>query len=81
MKSTGIVRRIDRLGRIVLPKELREVFDWNEKDSVEIYTDGDGVYLKAYQPGCFLCNSMDGLETIKGTQICRECRAAIKAMG
>lgn len=50
MKSTGIVRKVDELGRIVIPKELRRTLDINEKDALEIYVDGDQIILKKYVP-------------------------------
>ena len=52
MKSTGIVRRVDELGRIVLPIELRRTLNIAEKDSLEIYVDGSSIMLKKYQPAC-----------------------------
>ena len=55
MKSTGIVRKVDELGRIVLPIELRRTLDIAEKDSLEIYMDGPAIVLKKYQPACIFC--------------------------
>ena len=55
MKSTGIVRKVDELGRIVLPIELRRTLDIVEKDSLEIYVDGSSIILKKYQPSCIYC--------------------------
>ena len=57
MTSTGIVRRIDGLGRIVLPKELRAILDLNDRDPLEIYTEGNTIILKKYEPACIFCNS------------------------
>ena len=57
MKSTGIVRRVDELGRIVLPIELRRTLNIGEKDSLEIYVDGSNIMLKKYQPACIFCDS------------------------
>ena len=57
MKSTGIVRKVDELGRIVLPIELRRTLDINEKDSLEIYVDGSHIILKKYELACIFCNS------------------------
>ena len=61
MKSTGIVRKVDELGRIVLPIELRRTFDLNEKDAIEIYTDDDTIILKKFQRTCVFCNSPEDL--------------------
>ena len=73
MKSTGVVRRMDELGRIVLPKELRKTMDINERDALEIYVNGNEIILKKYQPCCVFCNSADDVRTIKGKNICGEC--------
>ena len=73
MKSTGIVRNLDQLGRLVIPKETRKVFDINEGDPVEIFTDGDKIILKKYNPGCHCCGSMDHLTEVLGLKICPKC--------
>ena len=57
MKSTGIVRKVDELGRIVLPIELRRTLDIAEKDALEIYVDGSTIVLKKYRPSCIFCDS------------------------
>ena len=59
MKSTGIVRKVDELGRIVLPIELRRTLDINEKDALEIYVDEESIMLKKYQPACVFCGNAD----------------------
>lgn len=73
MKSTGIVRPVDTLGRIVLPIELRRVMNIKCKDSIEIFVDGDYVLLKKYEPACIFCKSMDDVVTYKGKNICKHC--------
>lgn len=74
MKSTGIVRRIDSLGRIVLPMEIRKLLSLTEEgSSVEIYTDNETVVLKKYTPCCIFCNSADDLIEYHGSKICTEC--------
>lgn len=78
MKSTGIVRKIDELGRIVLPIELRRTLDIGEKDAVEIYVDGDKIILKKYRPCCIFCNNVDDVLDFKGKNICPDCLEAIK---
>lgn len=55
MKATGIVRRIDDLGRVVLPKEMRDTFGWNPGTPIEVFVDGETVMLRKYAPGCSLC--------------------------
>lgn len=73
MKSTGIVRRVDELGRIVLPIELRRTLNIAEKDSLEIYVDGASIMLKKYQPACIFCDSAKGITVFKGKNICAHC--------
>lgn len=74
MKSTGIVRRVDELGRIVLPIELRRVFNVNVKDPMEIYTDDDGsIILKKFSHTCCICGNGENLVGYKGKSICRKC--------
>ena len=80
MKSTGIVRKVDELGRIVLPIEMRRTLDISEKDSLEIYVDGETVILKKYHPSCIFCNNADELFSYMGRNICRKCMKAMKEM-
>lgn len=77
MKSTGIVREIDSLGRIVLPKSIRTNFGLNEKDGVEIFTDGDGIVLKKYAPFCIFCGGNENIITYKDKNVCRNCASEI----
>lgn len=73
MKSTGIIRKVDELGRIVLPIELRRTLDIAERDELEIYLDDDKVILKKYEPSCIFCGSSCGLVTYHGRNVCMEC--------
>lgn len=73
MKSTGIVRKVDELGRVVIPIELRRSLGIEEKDTLEIYVDGEHIILKKYQPGCVSCGSMKYVTTKGGVKICHEC--------
>lgn len=74
MKSTGIVRKVDKLGRIVLPKELRMTLNIKEKDPLQIFVDDDGrIILQKYEPACVFCNSMNDVISFKGRNICRDC--------
>ena len=73
MKSTGIVRKVDELGRIVLPVELRRTLDIAERDELEIYLDDDKVVLKKYEPSCIFCNSPRDLVNYHGKNVCMEC--------
>ena len=78
MKSTGIVRKVDELGRIVLPAELRTIMDINPRDSLEIYTKDNQIILKKYAPTCIFCDSLDDLSFFKGKNVCRECRKELE---
>ena len=73
MKSTGIVRRVDELGRVVIPIELRNKFDIKEKDPIEIYVDGSSIVLKKYEPNCIFCGSTKKLITNKDKLVCPKC--------
>lgn len=73
MKTTGIVRQVDGLGRVVLPIELRRSLDIQERDQVEIYLDGDRVILKKHETACLFCGNSRGLSEYKGKVVCREC--------
>lgn len=78
MKSTGIVRKVDELGRVVLPKELRDTMDIAEKDPLEIYVDGNTILLKKYQPACVFCNNASNVSHFKGKNICQDCMKEFK---
>ncbi|WP_461615762.1 AbrB/MazE/SpoVT family DNA-binding domain-containing protein [Clostridium sp. Marseille-QA1073] len=73
MKSTGIVRRVDELGRIVIPIELRRTLDIEIKDALEIYVDKDQIILKKYEPACIFCGNARDITNYKGKNICNEC--------
>ena len=77
MKSTGIVRKVDELGRVVIPIELRRTLDIAEKDSLEIYVDGDKIILRKYEPACVFCGNASAVENFKGKNVCRNCMAAM----
>ena len=77
MKSTGIVRKVDELGRIVLPIELRRTLDIAEKDSLEIYVEDDCIILRKYQPACIFCDNARDVVVYKGKNICRDCIKAL----
>ena len=73
MKSTGIVRKVDELGRIVLPIEMRRTLDIAEKDALEIYVDGSSVILKKYNPSCVFCDNSKNVTVFKGKNVCPKC--------
>jgi len=78
MKSTGIVRKLDELGRVVLPIELRRTLLIGERDPLEIYVEGDSIILSKYNPKCTLCGSSSRLVSFKEKGICTECINTIK---
>lgn len=73
MKATGIVRKVDELGRIVLPVELRRTLNIEVRDPIEIFVDEDTILLKKYAPACILCGENDNLIEYKDKKICRKC--------
>ena len=79
MKSTGIVRKVDELGRIVLPIEIRTTMDIQTRDSLEIFTDENRIVLQKYQPACVCCSNADDVIYFGGKRVCRECLEKLKA--
>lgn len=80
MKSTGVVRKVDELGRIVLPAEIRQCLEIKEKDPLEFFVDGERIILKKYQPGCIFCGSMEKVTTFEGKNLCAACICKIKGL-
>ncbi len=78
MKSTGIVRKVDALGRIVIPIELRNTLEMEANDAVEIFTDDDKIVLKKYQPSCVFCGNADHVSYFKGRLVCKNCIDELK---
>ncbi|WCK55459.1 AbrB/MazE/SpoVT family DNA-binding domain-containing protein [Aneurinibacillus sp. Ricciae_BoGa-3] len=73
MKATGVVRKVDELGRVVLPIELRRNFFINDKDPLKIFVTEDTIVLKKYEPSCIFCGSMEGIKSFKGKRVCETC--------
>ena len=80
MKSTGIVRKVDELGRIVLPIEMRRTLGIEEKDALEIYVEGSSVILKKYKPSCIFCDTTKDIVVFKGKNICPKCLKELKEL-
>lgn len=80
MKSTGIVRRVDELGRVVIPIELRNKFEIAEKDPIEIFVDGSNIVLKKFEPNCIFCGSTKKLSEYKGKLVCEKCLEKLSGM-
>lgn len=77
MKSTGIVRRVDELGRVVIPIEIRNQFNIVEKDPIEIYVEGSSIVLKKFEPNCIFCGSTENLYNFNDKLICENCSKKI----
>lgn len=80
LKSTGIVRKLDELGRITLPIELRKNLNIKEKDGLEIFVEADTIILKKYEPSCIFCGNARNVTTYKEKNICPECLSQLKDM-
>lgn len=80
MISTGIVRKVDELGRFVLPIEMRRTLDIAEKDELEIYVEGSSVILKKYMPSCIFCNGTKDITNYKGKNVCPKCIKALQVL-
>lgn len=78
MKSTGIVRKVDELGRIVLPIEIRKVLGIREKDAIEIFTDSNRIVLQKYEPACIFCNDVDNIVYFENKKVCTACIEKLK---
>lgn len=78
MKATGIVRKVDELGRVVLPVELRRTLDINIKDPLEIFVDDEYIILKKYTPACIFCGNVDNVKKVHEKNICAQCIEEIK---
>lgn len=80
MKSTGVVRRVDELGRIVIPIELRNKLGILEKDPLEIYVDGSNIVLKKFETNCIFCGSSKKLVEYQDKLICSKCIKKINSL-
>ena len=80
MKATGIIRRVDELGRVVIPIEIRNQFNIAEKDPIEIYVDGSSIVLKKFEPNCVFCGNTKNLLTYKDKLICDKCSKKLNTL-
>jgi len=78
MRSTGIVRKTDNMGRIVLPVELRRSLDIEYQDGLEIFVEDEHIILRKYQPMCVFCGNTKEVDQFKGKNVCNECRTTMK---
>ena len=80
MKSTGVVRRVDELGRVVIPIEIRRIHPISEKDPLEIFVEGDSIILKIYESSCIFCSSTEDIKEFNGKNICNGCASKISTL-
>ena len=80
LKSTGIIRRVDELGRVVIPIELRNKFGIYEKDPIEIFVDGSNIILKKYEPNCIFCGATKKLVSYNEKLVCSKCAEKINQL-
>lgn len=80
MKTIGIVRKIDELGRVVLPKELRRTLDIQDRDELEIFVENKSIILRKYEPSCVFCGSMENTVEYKDKIICSNCLAQLSKL-
>ncbi len=80
MKDTGILRSVDELGRIVLPKSIRQNLEIADRDQVEIYTEGDRIILRKFHPSCTFCDCADDLVLFNGKRICTRCLDSLRSL-
>lgn len=78
MKSTGIVRNIDELGRLVIPKEMRKKMGIGEASPVEIFVENDRIIVTKYQDSCIFCGGSSELSDFKQKRVCKKCIQEIK---
>jgi len=80
VKSTGIVRKVDELGRVVIPIELRRTLQIEEKDALEIYVDGERIILKKYEPACVFCGNAAEVRHFRGKNVCTNCLREMQSL-
>lgn len=80
MKSTGIIRKVDELGRVVIPIEIRNQFNIVEKDPIEIYVNGSSIILKKFEPNCIFCGNTENLLSYNNKLLCSECASKISTL-
>lgn len=78
MKATGIVRKVEDLGRLVIPVELRRTLGIEIGDGLEIFTDGDSIVLKKYEPTCIFCGEANDVMDYRGKKICQKCLTLLR---
>lgn len=77
MKASGIIRNVDPLGRVVIPKEMRNVMGINEGEPVEIVKVNNDIVIRKYSKGCIFCGSDRGISEFREALVCEECKKAL----
>jgi len=80
MKATGIIRKVDELGRIVIPIDLRNKLDISIKDPIEIFVEGSSIILKKYEQNCIFCGTSKELTSYKDKLVCSKCLAKLSTL-
>lgn len=80
MKATGILRKIDGLGRIVIPMEIRNKLEISQNDPLEIHVEGNSIVLRKYEPDCTFCGSSKNVVEYKGKNVCEKCLKELKSL-
>lgn len=80
MKATGIVRRVDQLGRISIPKEVRQRLSIQSSDILDVFMNDNNIYVRKHRPYCYFCNSIEDLTVFKGKNICAKCLSKITVL-
>lgn len=80
MKSKGILKSVDELGRIVLPKTMRENLGIDIRDKVELFVEGDRIILQKYVPACIFCDATENIVLFNGKRLCAECLEGLKQL-
>jgi len=73
MRTAGVSRLLDSVGRVVIPKDLRELYNWGTADTIELFPTEDGILLKKESNGCGICASVIDLKVVCGRKVCRTC--------
>ena len=80
MKTTGILRKIDGLGRVVVPMEIRNKLDISQNDPLEIHVEGNTIVLRKFEPDCTFCGSSKNVIEFKGKNVCEKCAKELKSI-
>jgi AbrB family transcriptional regulator, transcriptional pleiotropic regulator of transition state genes len=80
VQSIGVVRKLDQLGRIVIPMELRKSLDIQQKDDIEIFVSSEGIVLRKYHPVCVFCGESEDVLSVQDKLVCKHCLSELKSL-